>query len=93
MPFLGRLPVDTELVDLLDSPNAELPTDGENPAVAEPTTFPLLAKYKRTPSSVLFVPIVQAIKGSIDSGVDQLLSRPPVQVETATSLATAGEGS
>lgn len=58
IPFLGRLPVDTELVDLLDHPAAAI---AQGDPQASPSTFPLLAKYKQTPSFALFSLIVRKI--------------------------------
>ncbi len=50
--FLGRLPVDTALVDLLDDPvNANASLD---PDLAT-TGFGLLDKYRQTPSCGIFV--------------------------------------
>jgi len=60
LKFLGALPVDTELVTLLDnevlSANAE-GNDGVREDVVAPsldTQFALLERYKRTPSFQLF---------------------------------------
>ncbi|KAG8911614.1 cytosolic Fe-S cluster assembly factor cfd1 [Tulasnella sp. 417] len=62
IPFLGRLPVDTELVDLLDSPVAAASQgDSQDP----PPSFPLLAKYKQTPSFTLFSLIVRKIASAL----------------------------
>lgn len=52
IPFLGSLPVDTELVNLLDN-TAPLGTEAEN----EPSDFRLLDNYKQTSS----FPMVQAM--------------------------------
>ncbi|KAG8955421.1 cytosolic Fe-S cluster assembly factor cfd1 [Tulasnella sp. 424] len=58
IPFLGRLPVDTELVDLLDHPAAAI---SQGDPQDSSSTFPLLAKYKQTPSFALFSVIVRKI--------------------------------
>lgn len=52
--FLGTLPVDTELVSVLDGGH---PDDKKS-------DFPLLARYSKTPSSKLFQDI---LKGVLDS--------------------------
>jgi len=51
MRFLGRLPVDTELVSVLDGGHAE-GVDG---------SFAILERYKETPSAKLFKDIVQVV--------------------------------
>ena len=69
--FLGRLPVDTELVDLLDNPNAvSEPSSEDQTTDTNPAAFSLLDKYKRTPSSKLFADIASQIVGAleVDSG-------------------------
>ncbi|KAJ8521994.1 hypothetical protein ONZ45_g1384 [Pleurotus djamor] len=50
LPFLGSLPVDTELVTLLDAPDAAIASSA--------SPFPLLARYQATPSSKLFKAMV-----------------------------------
>jgi len=65
--FLGALPVDTELVTLLD--NEEMPTMTEGQAVVldgvstspETGQFPLLNRYKQTPSFTLFQTMVEKV--------------------------------
>ncbi|KAG8981422.1 cytosolic Fe-S cluster assembly factor cfd1 [Tulasnella sp. 427] len=66
IPFLGRLPVDTELVDLLDSPTA---TNSQEGSQDPPPTFPLLAKYRQTLSFTLFTLIVRKIADGLSSSV------------------------
>ncbi|KJA25836.1 hypothetical protein HYPSUDRAFT_134052 [Hypholoma sublateritium FD-334 SS-4] len=53
--FLGTLPVDTELVSVLDGGQ----TDEENSA------FPLLERYSKTPSAKLFQEILKAVLDSL----------------------------
>ena len=59
--FLGRLPIDTELVAMLDG--------GVKEAVESDATalFPCLQRYKACPSSGIFKSITQAVKGSLGS--------------------------
>ncbi|EPQ60375.1 P-loop containing nucleoside triphosphate hydrolase protein [Gloeophyllum trabeum ATCC 11539] len=63
LTFLGSLPVDTELVTLLDAAEStqavhELPHGTER-------TFQLIEQYQRTSSSKLFKPIVDRIVGAL----------------------------
>lgn len=53
--FLGTLPVDTELVSVLDGGQ----TNEEN------TAFPLLERYSKTPSAKLFQEILKAVLDSL----------------------------
>ncbi|KIO29310.1 hypothetical protein M407DRAFT_242662 [Tulasnella calospora MUT 4182] len=77
IPFLGRLPVDTELVDLLDSPAAAASQgDSSDP----PPSFPLLAHYKQTPSFTLFSLIVRKVADALS---------PPT---SSISESAAGDG-
>jgi hypothetical protein len=64
--LLGTLPVDTELVSLLDNEETPISADGQTSApngaptpLSEPGQFPLLERYKRTPSFALFQAIVE----------------------------------
>src|SRR5882757_6321883 len=52
LPFLGSLPIDTELVTLLDAAQIERPevTEGQ----MDGSSFDLLKRYQRTSSSKLF---------------------------------------
>ena len=60
IPFLGTLPIDTELVTLLDA--AETEQEDDRPAGNEVhEEFRLLGRYKTTSSSKLFGPIVEKI--------------------------------
>src|SRR5258708_17709864 len=56
VPFLGNLPVDTELVTLLDAaePNDER-DEGSVPS------FSLLSRYQNTPSAKLFTDIIDVV--------------------------------
>jgi len=60
IPFLGSLPIDTELVTLLDAAETEQEDDkpGGDP---EHEGFRLLGRYKTTSSAKLFGPIVESI--------------------------------
>ncbi|KAG8997877.1 cytosolic Fe-S cluster assembly factor cfd1 [Tulasnella sp. JGI-2019a] len=63
--FLGRLPIDTQLVDLLDNPKAEVAkaavaatiADADGPVVIHQTAVRLLDLYRLTPSFSLFEPM------------------------------------
>jgi hypothetical protein len=57
--FLGSLPVDTELVDLLDS--GSIPeADGKTSGISH-GTFPLLVQYETTQSARLFKSVTSAV--------------------------------
>ncbi|KAI0319750.1 MRP-like protein [Amylostereum chailletii] len=62
VPFLGSLPVDTELVTLLDAAEAEA-DDSEPPRTKtdppDAATFELLERYQKTSSAKLFMAIVE----------------------------------
>lgn len=60
IPFLGTLPIDTELVTLLDA--AETEQEDDKPRENEMHEgFRLLDRYKATSSAKLFSPIVEKI--------------------------------
>ena len=65
--LLGTLPVDTELVTLLDNEETLVTADGQTstpngvPTSLEPGQFPLLERYKRTPSFALFQVMVENV--------------------------------
>jgi hypothetical protein len=59
IPFLGTLPIDTELVTLLDA--AETEQEDDKPMENEMHEFRLLRRYKTTSSAKLFGPIVEKI--------------------------------
>ncbi|TBU63813.1 cytosolic Fe-S cluster assembling factor CFD1 [Dichomitus squalens] len=59
LPFLGSLPVDTELVTLLDAAEGERPGESaERAAGGSERSFGLLERYQRTPTAPLFKDIV-----------------------------------
>jgi len=60
IPFLGTLPIDTELVTLLDAAETEQ-EDGKPSEGGEHEGFRLLHRYKTTSSAKLFGPIVENI--------------------------------
>ena len=60
VPFLGALPVDTELVSLLDA--AEITPREDSPVRdAEPRGFGLAKRYQETPSGKLFKKVLDAL--------------------------------
>ncbi|KAF8516722.1 cytosolic Fe-S cluster assembling factor CFD1 [Hysterangium stoloniferum] len=62
IPFLGALPVDTQLVDLLDSGGQTAPQENGDITTAEGQTgFAVLDGYRRTPTYALFKPIAEKI--------------------------------
>jgi hypothetical protein len=66
--FLGRLPVDTELVTLLDASEAQIQDD--IPKIQE--SFQLLLRYQKTTSAKLFKDILGRImKALSDSDLSQ----------------------
>ncbi|KAG8956132.1 cytosolic Fe-S cluster assembly factor cfd1 [Tulasnella sp. 419] len=68
--FLGRLPIDTELVDLLDDPRGvkEKENSGETRALEARKGFWLLEKYRRTPTFKVFEGIAQSIVDILNMG-------------------------
>lgn len=60
LPFLGSLPVDTELVTLLDNGEPE-----ESASSPGPTSFGLLQRYLETSSAKLFKAIVESIQTNL----------------------------
>lgn len=71
VPFLGSLPIDTELVTLLD---ASEPADAEgsiNASSDEPRSFRLLENYEKTSTASLFKSIVDRITRTLASGEPQ----------------------
>lgn len=63
LPFLGSLPIDTELVTLLDAAQVDHPdiTTEEQVDSIKRHSFELLQRYQRTSSSKLFGPITEKI--------------------------------
>lgn len=74
--FLGALPIDTELVSLLDNEEPGLnPTEQEGVTGnnVEPVLFPLLERYRRTPTFRLFQVMLQkALMRLNSSSTDQI---------------------
>ncbi|KAF8488541.1 cytosolic Fe-S cluster assembling factor CFD1 [Gautieria morchelliformis] len=76
LPFLGALPVDTQLVDLLDSGGKEDDRKAEETnktagqadrSAMEETGFVVLDGYRRTPTHTLFKAIADKIIGSLEN--------------------------
>lgn len=61
LPFLGSMPVDTELVTLLDAAEIETPSEGVNEEALREKSFDLLQRYQKTSSAQLFQNIVGKI--------------------------------
>ena len=62
LTFLGSLPVDTELVTLLDAAEVERPGEStELPEGGSRRSFDLLERYQKTPTAPLFKGIVDKI--------------------------------
>lgn len=86
LPFLGALPVDTQLVELLDASveqtALEHMTNGDVPhqngiSPSDGQSFHLLSRYRKTPTFKLFEPIVQKVITNLTalSTVDQSTTR------------------
>ncbi|KAI9065868.1 cytosolic Fe-S cluster assembling factor CFD1 [Trametes sanguinea] len=72
LTFLGSLPVDTELVTLLDAAEAERPGESaELPEGGSKRSFNLLERYEKTPTAPLFKSIVDKILERLSSGGSQ----------------------
>lgn len=69
--FLGSLPIDTELVTLLDAAQVEHPeiTTEEQIDKIKQHSFELLQRYQRTSSSKLFGPITDKIMRALPAAV------------------------
>ena len=69
IPFLGSLPIDTELVTLLDAAETEQEDDKprEDP---EHEGFRLLCRYKATSSAKLFGPIAENILSGLSGSTE-----------------------
>jgi len=64
--FLGSLPIDTELVTLLDAAQVDHPAEEEQVVNGiRGHSFQLLQRYQKTPSSRLFGPIAEKIISSL----------------------------
>lgn len=74
LTFLGSLPVDTELVTLLDAAEAETPEElAALPEGGSRRSFGLLERYERTPTAPLFKKIADKILEQL-AGERQALS-------------------
>jgi hypothetical protein len=79
IPFLGALPVDTQLVDLLDSGGQTVSQEnGEIIAAEGRTDFAVLEGYRRTPTFTLFKPIVEKIISHIHQSSGRMNEEQPV---------------
>lgn len=65
LKFLGSLPVDTELVTLLDA--AEVPESQAQEEAREGASFKILSKYKSTSTAPLFAKIVEEALQSLQN--------------------------
>lgn len=63
LKFLGSLPVDTELVTLLDA--AEVEVDRDNEGTEPKTSFDLMSRYQKTSTAPLFAKIVGEIERTL----------------------------
>lgn len=61
LPFLGSMPVDTELVTLLDAAEAEKSDDTVDEVKLREKSFELLQRYQKTSSGKLFKNIVDKV--------------------------------
>jgi len=61
LPFLGSMPVDTELVTLLDAADVNKSEDRPDEATLREHSFELLQRYRKTSSAKLFQSIVDKI--------------------------------
>ncbi|KAI0639547.1 P-loop containing nucleoside triphosphate hydrolase protein [Trametes polyzona] len=68
LTFLGSLPVDTELVTLLDAAEVERPGESEAlPEGGSKRSFDLLERYQKTPTAPLFKKIVDKVLERLSS--------------------------
>jgi len=74
LPFLGSMPVDTDLVTLLDAAEADKSRDTPDEAILREGAFQLLQRYQKTSSAKLFQNIVNkvvqtlpTVEGTLDS--------------------------
>jgi MinD-like ATPase involved in chromosome partitioning or flagellar assembly len=68
LPFLGALPVDTELVTLLDAAEPDEGEEGEEKTKG----FEVMERYQKTSSGKLFKPIVDAIMKTLPKAEDSV---------------------
>jgi len=69
IPFLGTLPIDTELVTLLDAAETEQ-EDDELIGGGTHEEFMLLRRYKTTSSAKLFGPIIDNILSGLSGSTE-----------------------
>lgn len=69
VPFLGSMPIDTELVTLLDAAESTdlSATDGEHDEASEVRSFGVLQRYQRTSSAKLLSAIVETLVSTLPS--------------------------
>ncbi|KAF8592520.1 cytosolic Fe-S cluster assembling factor CFD1 [Ramaria rubella] len=65
VPFLGALPIDTQLVDLLDCGGEHVAQFNDSESPVKETGFPVLDGYRRTPSYILFKTIAEKVARSL----------------------------
>ena len=72
LTFLGSLPVDTELVTLLDAAEVERPGESaELPEGGSRRSFGLLERYQKTPTAPLFKNIVEKVLEQLSNSRSQ----------------------
>ena len=69
IPFLGTLPIDTDLVTLLDAAETEQ-EDDKSMGDGTQERFRLLGRYKATSSAKLFGPIVEKILSGLPGSAE-----------------------
>ena len=69
IPFLGTLPIDTELVTLLDAADTEQ-EDHSSGGNTEHEGFRLLRRYKTTSSAKLFGPVAENILSRLSGSTE-----------------------
>ncbi|EMD41876.1 hypothetical protein CERSUDRAFT_110434 [Gelatoporia subvermispora B] len=67
IPFLGSLPIDTELVTLLDASDVSKAEDTASTSDGEVRSFRLLENYEKTPTASLFKTIAEQITRTLAS--------------------------
>lgn len=68
LAFLGSMPVDTDLVTLLDAAEATKSEDTPDEAKLREQSFELLQRYQKTSSAKLFQNIVEKVVQSLPQG-------------------------
>ncbi|EEB87869.1 hypothetical protein MPER_14600 [Moniliophthora perniciosa FA553] len=79
LTFLGSLPVDTELVTLLDDASTISAASEDVSDQETPSSFKLLGRYKATPSSKLFV------EGILTKILEKVSSREVTEAASTSS--------